>query len=178
MMGGQIEVSSKLHKGSKFTVKLSFELDKNEQGLEVTDIEDVDINGMRILLVEDNELNREIAMEVLKEEGAYVDVAVDGKEALDIFTMSKQGAYEAIIMDVMMPNMDGITATRHIRSSEHKDAISIPIIAMTANAFEEDIKKTKEAGMNAHISKPLNPTVLFSELMRIKREKSREECIV
>ena len=178
MMGGQIEVSSKLHKGSKFTVKLSFELDKNEQGLEVTDIEDVDINGMRILLVEDNELNREIAMEVLKEEGAYVDVAVDGKEALDIFTMSKQGAYEAIIMDVMMPNMDGITATRHIRSSEHKDAISIPIIAMTANAFEEDIKKTKEVGMNAHISKPLNPTVLFSELMRIKREKSREECIV
>jgi CheY-like chemotaxis protein len=107
-----------------------------------------------------------------------IDVAVDGKEALDIFTMSKQGAYEAIIMDVMMPNMDGITATRHIRSSEHKDAISIPIIAMTANAFEEDIKKTKEVGMNAHISKPLNPTVLFSELMRIKREKSREECIV
>ena len=170
MMDGQIEVSSKLHEGSRFTINLSFDINKEETSLEVQEYEKIDINGMRILLVEDNELNREIAMEVLKEEGALVDVAMDGKEALDKFTQSDEGTYETIIMDVMMPNMDGITASRCIRSSEHIEAKTIPIIAMTANAFEEDIKKTKAAGMNAHISKPLNPDVLFGELMRIRRE--------
>lgn len=169
MMKGQIYVVSELEKGSKFTLKLRFAIDKEERLEEELQDEDVDITNMRILLVEDNELNREIAQEVLAERGAKVDSVENGKEAVESFISSEPHTYEVIIMDVMMPIMDGITATQCIRNSNHLQAKTIPIIAMTANAFEEDIKRTKEAGMNTHISKPLNPDMLFIELAHIRR---------
>jgi len=174
MMEGQIDVVSELEKGSKFTLKLRFSIDKEERLEEELQEEDVDITNMRILLVEDNELNREIAQEVLAERGAKVDSVENGKEAVEVFISSEPHTYEVIIMDVMMPIMDGITATQCIRNSEHLQAKTIPIIAMTANAFEEDIKRTKEAGMNTHISKPLNPDMLFIELAHIRRNNLKQ----
>ena len=151
-------------------LKVSSKQSRIEERLEAEFQEDeVDIANMNILLVEDNELNREIAIEVLGERGVKVVSVENGKEALDAFIHSESHTYDVIIMDVMMPIMDGITATKHIRDSKHPQAKTIPIIAMTANAFEEDIKRTKEAGMNAHVSKPLNPDTLYIELTQIKR---------
>jgi signal transduction histidine kinase len=156
MMGGNIYVESAPGKGSNFTVDISFPIDKDAAVKAAEQSEKPDISGMKILLAEDNELNAEIASCILEEEGAEVVVAENGQIALDLFTKSVHGDFDAILMDVMMPVMDGCEATKAIRASEHPDAQVIPIIAMTANAYEEDIKKTADAGMNAHISKPIN----------------------
>jgi CheY-like chemotaxis protein len=124
---------------------------------------------MKVLLVEDNELNMEIAEELLKEEGVDITQAVNGKEALDKFTSMPEGWVDAIIMDVMMPVMNGYDATRAIRSSEHPEAKTIPIIAMTANAYREDVEKAIDAGMNAHVAKPINVETLVQTLGRYKK---------
>ena len=108
------------------------------------------------MLVEDNELNREIAQYMLEDAGAVVENAVNGQEAVDRFTSCPAGTYDAILMDVMMPVMDGLQATRTIRAMDRPDARTIPILAMTANAFAEDVQKVKEAGMNEHLAKPLD----------------------
>ena len=113
-------------------------------------------NGKRILLVEDNELNMEIAEFLLENENAVITKAWNGKEAADIFQKEPEGSFDVILMDIMMPVMDGLTATKTIRSLERQDAKTIPIIAMTANAFREDAEKCMEAGMNAHLAKPLD----------------------
>ena len=116
----------------------------------------MNISNTHILLVDDNELNLEVAKELLEAEGAQVTTAWNGKEALDIFNNEKEGTFNVIIMDIMMPVMDGLEATRRIRQSQKSDSKSIPIIAMTANAFREDIQKSLDAGMNEHISKPVD----------------------
>lgn len=116
--------------------------------------------GKRFLLVEDNELNQEIALEFLKMTGAQIDIANNGKEAVERFSASEPGCYSAILMDIQMPEMDGYEATRVIRASGRRDAYKIPIIAMTANAFSEDISDAKQAGMTAHISKPIDLDIL------------------
>ena len=110
----------------------------------------------RLLLAEDNELNMEIATTILRESGLAVDCAENGKEAVDIFLKSAPDRYQAILMDIQMPIMDGYSAAREIRGSEHPQARDIPIIAVTANAFAEDVAKALRAGMNDHISKPIN----------------------
>ena len=154
-MGGTITVESKLGEGSCFTVVLPFKIDTNARPEEKEDFH-ADISGIRILLVEDNELNAEIAEFMLTENGAEVETVKNGLEAVQCFKASEPGTYDVILMDVMMPVMDGLTATRTIRALKRQDAKTIPIIAMTANAFREDAEKCLEAGMNAHLAKPLD----------------------
>ena len=160
LMGGSIQVESRLGIGTKFTVELSFDIASKE---EVYGSQDTikssaihTIKGKRILLVEDNELNAEIAKTVLEDVGALITRAENGQQAVELFKEKPAGTFDAILMDLMMPVMDGYTATRKIRSLEHSDAKTIPIIAMTANAFQEDAEKCIAVGMNAHLAKPLD----------------------
>ena len=114
------------------------------------------LQGRRLLLVEDNDLNAEIAATLLESDGAYVSIAGDGAQALEAFARSPVGTFDVILMDVMMPKMDGLAATRAIRALDRPDAASIPIIAMTGNTFQEDVQECLEAGMNAHLAKPID----------------------
>ena len=153
-MGGSIEVESEEGVGSTFIIKIPFKIastpDKvNKQTSELK------IDGLNLLLVEDNELNAEIAETLLSDEGAAVTVTKDGLQAINIFKEKPEGSFDAILMDIMMPVMDGLTATKKIRTLNHPDAKKIPIIAMTANAFKEDKEKCLAAGMNAHLAKPI-----------------------
>lgn len=153
-MGGSIEVESEEGVGSTFIIKIPFKIasapDKvNKQTSEIK------IDGLNLLLVEDNELNAEIAETLLSDEGAVVTVAKDGLQAVNIFKEKPEGSFDAILMDIMMPVMDGLTATKKIRTLNHPDAKKIPIIAMTANAFKEDKEKCLAARMNAHLAKPI-----------------------
>ena len=128
--------------------------------------EKIDMSGVRILLAEDNAMNMEIAVTMLEKTGICVDQARDGKEALDIFSASEPGTYDMILMDVQMPVMDGYEATKQIRKSTHPEAKTIPIIAMTANAFAEDVAEALSNGMNAHIAKPINYDKMFELLKK------------
>jgi signal transduction histidine kinase/CheY-like chemotaxis protein len=164
LMGGNIRVESEVAKGSKFTVELAFDIDfeKKTETQVQEETENVNIAGMRILLVEDNELNMEIAQELLEAEGAKVSVSMNGQEALDKFLEMPAGSFDVILMDIMMPVMNGYDAARAIRASKHPDAATIPIIAMTANAYEEDVKAALNAGMNAHVAKPIDMEKFFA----------------
>ena len=156
-MGGIIEVASKPGEGSTFVITLPFDVaEKPEENPETSGADDADIHGMNLLLAEDNDLNAEIAEMLLSDAGAKVTIVRNGKQAVDKFSSEPAGTFDAILMDIMMPEMDGLTATREIRGLPRPDAGTIPIIAMTANAFEEDAKKCLEAGMNAHLAKPLD----------------------
>ncbi len=165
-MGGTIAFKSKQNVGTTFTVTLPFKIDKNYQDSASAQALDANcnLNGIRVLLVEDNELNREIVEFLLENEGILVTSAVDGQQALDKFRESKPGTFHFILMDVMMPVMDGLEATRRIRALDRPDAKNIPIFAMTANAFADDIRQCREAGMNEHLAKPLDSKHLI-ELM-------------
>ena len=158
-------IHSKLGEGSCFTVVLPFEIDTNARPEEKEDF-NADISGVRILLVEDNKLNAEIAEFILTENGAKVETVNNGLEAVQYFEASALGTYDVILMDVMMPVMDGLTAARTIRALERQDAKTIPIIAMTANAFREDAEKCMEAGMNAHLAKPLDAEKMIVSLKK------------
>ena len=160
LMGGSIQVESRQGIGTKFTIDLSFDIALKE---EVYGSEDTiessaihTIKGKRILLVEDNELNAEIAKTVLEDVGALITRAENGQQALELFKEKPAGTLDVILMDLMMPVMDGYTATRKIRELERSDAKTVPIIAMTANAFQEDAEKCIAVGMNAHLAKPLD----------------------
>ena len=172
-MGGRIEVESDLGEGSTFTVYLDFKLVPKHD--DERDLEEsarlTTLRGRRVLLVEDNSMNTEIAKVLLEHEGVEVDCAVDGKEGLDRFRASQLGEYDAICMDVRMPVMDGLEATRAIRALDRSDARHVPIVAMTANAYDEDVKQCLEAGMDAHISKPIDPKNLFTTLARAIGER-------
>ena len=165
-MGGTITVESKLGEGSCFTVVLPFIIDTNARPEEKEDF-NADISGIRVLLVEDNELNAEIAEFMLTENGAKVETVKNGLEAVQHFKASEPGTYDVILMDVMMPMMDGLTATRTIRALERQDAKTIPIIAMTANAFREDRIRAKEAGMDEHIAKPVDVELLIKVIHKL-----------
>ena len=154
-MNGSIEVTSEVGVGSTFIITIPFEIAPPPEVMPQAElVQDTDIHGLRILVAEDNELNAEIAETLLTDAGAHVTCVEDGKQAVEVFKESEPGTFDAILMDVMMPVMDGLTATREIRAIARTDAKQIPIIAMTANAFEEDAKKCLAAGMNAHIPKP------------------------
>ena len=179
LMGGGIHVTSVQGSGSTFTVDLPFgKIKESGKPTRFSDINgrndlakdcyavDYDFKGKRILLVEDNELNREIAEELIGVTGASVESAEDGVQAVEMFKESAEGYYDLILMDVQMPHMDGYEATRCIRALGRSDAQKVPIFAMTANAFAEDVQKSREAGMNAHISKPLNIRAVYKQMNR------------
>lgn len=155
LMGGSIKVSSRLNVGSTFVISIPFEPAAQPQKAEQAASEPT-IEGCRLLLVEDNDLNAEIAATLLEGDGAYVSIAGDGAQALEAFAKSPAGTFDAILMDVMMPKMDGLAATRAIRALDRPDAACIPIIAMTGNAFQEDVQECLDAGMNAHLAKPID----------------------
>lgn len=171
MMGGTIEISSEVGVGSTFNVQIPLEIDKNPQAKERTDEQaySCSLADMNVLLAEDNELNAEIAQALLESEGIVVTRAADGNEAVDLYVGRPAGSFDAILMDIMMPGMDGYEATRAIRLSEKADAADIPIIALTANAFAEDAKAAHDAGMNAHLPKPLDFNKLKNILACIKK---------
>ena len=168
-MNGTIEVTSREGEGSTFVITLPFEIAPEQQPErpdESAAEEAKSIRGLCLLLVEDNDLNAEIAQTMLEDEGAQVTVAENGKRAVERFQSSPPGTFDAILMDVMMPVMDGLAATRAIRALDRTDAASIPILAMTANAFKEDAEKCFAAGMNAHLTKPLRPEEMVRAIAR------------
>ncbi len=170
-MGGTISCVSQLGKGTTFMISLPMELDLQAEEREIQKKQEIkDIHGVRVLLTEDNDLNMEIAQFFLENAGAVVEKATNGQEALDIFRNSEIGHFDMILMDVMMPVMDGLTATREIRRLIRSDAGTIPIIAMTANAFQEDRKRVLEAGMNEHLAKPLESEKLIETIGRYVRK--------
>lgn len=167
LMDGNICVESRKDEGSCFTVDIPVKLPVQQETVDtqehVTE-EHVTLEGVRILIAEDNELNREIMEELLADKGALVDSAQNGREALDYYQNSSPGYYRLILMDVHMPEMNGLEATKAIRNTGRTDAVSIPVIAMTADVFKEDISRCMDAGMDAHIGKPVEPDKLYDLL--------------
>ena len=168
-MGGSIICRSKTGEGTEFIFTVTLRIGKEEDLPKKTErtVSRTEFTGKRILLVEDNELNREIAHDILEEYGFIIETAEDGDIAVDIIRNAPLGYYDLILMDIQMPNMDGYQATREIRSLDDRDLANIPIVAMTANAFEEDVQNALEAGMNAHIAKPLDIPLLLATLQQI-----------
>ena len=167
-MGGTITFESKEGVGTTFVIRIPFKInlyaDKRE---EQKDVSEKSIKGLHILLSEDNELNMEIAEFMLQNEGADVTKAWNGQEAVELFRNSEPGEFDVILMDIMMPVMNGYEATKMIRSLDREDAKAIPIIAMTANAFTEDRLRAKEAGMNEHIAKPVDVRLLVKVICKL-----------
>ena len=166
-MGGTIQIDSMENQGTTIHVVIPFEIAEEPAAVqEMSELPKESLSGCRILLAEDNELNREIAVFLLKDEGISVTEAEEGQQAVECFLKMPEGYYDAVLMDIMMPVMDGYQAARAIRGSGKKDAEMIPIIAMTANTFAEDKRKTMEAGMDAHLSKPLNVPELMDTIRK------------
>ncbi len=167
-MGGTINLKSAKGQGSVFTIDLTFDVDPaaGRVAAHTNAGSNVALKGLRVLLAEDNELNLEVATFMLEQEGIIVDSARDGQEALEKFRASVPGHYDMILMDVMMPKIDGIEATRRIRLLPRRDAQTVPIIAVTANAFADDIQTSIEAGMNGHVSKPLSAEKLIDAIRK------------
>ena len=167
-MGGTIIFESEKGVGTTFVIRVPFRIDTDKVGrIETEEKHKVSIRGLHILLVEDNELNMEIAEFMLQNEGAYVTKAWNGQEAVEIFEKSKPDEFDVILMDIMMPVMNGYEATKMIRSLDREDAKEIPIIAMTANAFTEDRIRAKEAGMDEHIAKPVDAKLLVKVIHKL-----------
>ncbi len=180
LMGGTIHLTSKQGEGSEFIVTLECELanktvQDKQSSCPKAEKKHLDYSGKKVLLVEDNELNREIATEILKSLGLKVDCAADGMEAVEIMSSEAGNQYDLIFMDIQMPKMDGYTATREIRTLKDTKKANVPIIAMTANAFDEDRKKAIKAGMNGHIAKPIDVNVILQNLDRIFGQKGDED---
>ena len=171
-MNGNIDVTSKEGLGTRFEITIPLEVaDGPEDSSDEAESEVKDLKGLHMMLVEDNDLNAEIAQMLLEDKGADVTLVTDGKQALELFRDSAPETFDAVLMDVMMPVMDGITATKAIRALNRPDAKEIVIIAMTANAFEEDAKKCISAGMNAHLAKPLQIDKVVAEINHFCRKQ-------
>ena len=165
-MHGTIQVSSTLGVGSVFVITLPFEIAEPPRESRQAAPAKADIRGLHLMLVEDNDLNAEIAQTLLEDAGASVTRVDDGRKAVDLFRETPAGTFDAILMDIMMPVMDGLTATKAIRDLDRPDAKTVPILAMTANAFAEDAEKCLAAGMNAHLAKPLDIDKVISAIAR------------
>ena len=172
LMGGTITVQSEINVGSTFVVELPLLIDKTEHEIEEQEENLNSLEGIHVMLVDDNDLNMEIATELLEDEGMEITPAVNGQIAVDLFRQNPPGTFDVVLMDVMMPVMDGLEATRNIRDTEGRsDAKTVPIIAMSANAFEEDIRKSLDAGMNAHLSKPINLEQVIKTISKFVRKQ-------
>ncbi len=174
LMKGNIQVESKKGEGTVFTITVSVKTkQERNKALKEQDLkrEDYDFTGRRALVVEDSQINIEIAKNLLKHKNFEVEVALNGEEAVNSFESHEAGYFDIILMDIRMPGMDGLEATRQIRSmTKRTDGQTIPILAMTANAFEEDVKKSLEAGMNGHLSKPIDIKQMYAQLNSLLNE--------
>lgn len=168
-MNGDILVESEAGERTKVTVTLPFRICREEELEEKTG--DCDLTGVRVLLAEDNELNMDIARYLLEDAGLEVSCAKNGRAALEMFENSEENEFDIILMDIMMPVMDGLEATRAIRNLKRADARNIPIFALSANVMEEDVKKTKMAGMNEHLSKPIDSSLMLKEIRKYVQKK-------
>ena len=173
LMDGTIEVLTSPGSGTEIIIRLKFklanedEIRKSESSIAGSTDKAVDFTGKRVLLVEDNAINMEIAKMILLQNGFIVETAVNGKIALDMVSASEAGYYDIILMDIQMPVMDGYEATKAIRALENNALAEIPIVAMTANAFAEDVKATHDAGMQAHIAKPVDVELMKKVLAEV-----------
>ena len=175
-MGGTISFESKEGTGTTFVIRIPFQIDADMKDRNETEEKtETSIQGLHVLLTEDNELNMEIAEFVIQNEGAVVTKAWNGQKAVDIFRKSRPGEFDAILMDIMMPVMNGYEAAKMIRSLDREDAKVIPIIAMTANAFTEDKMRAKEAGMDEHIAKPVDGKLLVKVINELVKRDQREK---
>lgn len=175
-MGGTISFESKEGTGTTFVIRIPFRIDTDRKDrTEAEEKTETSIQGLHVLLTEDNELNMEIAEFVLRNEGTVVTKAWNGQEAVDIFRKSSPGEFDVILMDIMMPVMNGYEAAKMIRSLDREDAKVIPIIAMTANAFIEDRMRAKEAGMDEHIAKPVDRKLLVKVINELVKHNQREQ---
>ena len=175
-MGGTISFESKEGTGTTFVIRIPFQIDADMKDRNETEEKtETSIQGLHVLLTEDNELNMEIAEFVLQNEGAVVTKAWNGQKAVDIFRKSRPGEFDAILMDIMMPVMNGYEAAKMIRSLDREDAKVIPIIAMTANVFTEDKMRAKEAGMDEHIAKPVDGKLLVKVINELVKRNQREK---
>lgn len=175
LMGGTMSFTSTLGQGTTFTIRLPFEQCKRSEIPQAVRVDAVDVDavrGLRVLLVEDNELNAEIAQFTLDRAGAIVTHVKDGESAVETFATSAPHEYDVVLMDIMMPGIDGLEATRQIRALEREDAATTPIIAVSANAFAEDRRLSREAGMDAHLSKPVSSRELVEALAHIAADAS------
>ena len=175
-MGGTISFESKESAGTTFVIRIPFQIDADMKDRNETEEKtETSIQGLHVLLTEDNELNMEIAEFVLQNEGAVVTKAWNGQKAVDIFRKNRPGEFDVILMDIMMPVMNGYEAAKMIRSLDREDAKVIPIIAMTANAFTEDKMRAKEAGMDEHIAKPVDGKLLVKVINELVKRNQREK---
>ena len=183
LMEGEVTVESKKGEGSTFVVRVPFyevpedllgEITKEEVASPAGEVKDFSFKGLKVLMAEDMMINAEILRGLLEEEEIQVDWAENGKLALSMFEESEEGYYDVILMDMRMPEMDGLSATRAIRDLPRKDAKGIPILALTANAYESDAKECLQAGMNAHLSKPIKPELVFSTIQRLVAERRQQ----
>ena len=175
LMGGTMSFTSTLGQGTTFTIRLPFEQCKRSEIPQAVRVDAVDVDavrGLRVLLVEDNDLNAEIAQFTLDRAGAIVTHVKDGESAVETFAASAPHEYDVVLMDIMMPGIDGLEATRQIRALEREDAATTPIIAVSANAFAEDRRLSREAGMDAHLSKPVSSRELVEALAHIAADAS------
>ena len=166
-MGGDIHVYSRKNTGTTVVVTLPLARSEEKAADPGSQEKDYDFSGKRLLLVEDSEINIEITRNILVHKKFAVDVAVNGQEGVDCFLGHEAGYYDAILMDIRMPVLDGLKATQMIRNAAHADSVKIPIIAMTANVFEEDVRKSLEAGMNAHLNKPVDIRQMYELLAQL-----------
>ena len=165
MMGSSIQLESEPGMGSTFSFTISIYIGKDEKAGE--ERKEISFEGRRVLVVEDNELNAEIAQCLLEERGFEVDCVYNGAQAVEQIRTTTPGTYDVILMDIMMPVMDGLEAARTIRGMEREDCHTIPIIAMSANAFDDDLKKSVRCGMNGHLSKPVEVDKLYETLYEV-----------
>jgi CheY-like chemotaxis protein len=171
LKGGTIACRSEKGKGTVFTIELPLAYADNEEGAvkqaeEQRPLSSYDLSHIHILVCEDHPLNQKVIQKVLEKANAEVTLADDGKIGSDLFLNSPADAFDLILMDIRMPNMDGYEATKVIRSSQHPRAKTIPIVAMTANAYAEDVKKSLAAGMNKHLAKPIEPKTVYETILQ------------